>query len=64
MDAGKVAADYQTPELTVTGVETEIAPSMLLADSLGVGVLMVLSTCAAGVRILCRRPKEILSEMS
>ena len=64
MDAGKVAADYQTPELTVTGVETEITPSMLLADSLGVGVLMVLSTCAAGVRILCRRPKEILSEMS
>ena len=35
MDAGKVATDYQAPELTVTDVETEITPIMLLADAGG-----------------------------
>ena len=39
MDTGKVATDYQAPELTVTDVETEITSTMLLADSLSVGVL-------------------------
>ena len=64
MDAGKVATDYQAPELTVTNVETEITSYMLLVDSLSVGVLIVLSTCAASVLIFRKNPKDILSEMS
>lgn len=64
MDTGKVATDYQAPELTVTDVETEITSTMLLADSLSVGVLIVLSTGAASVLIFRKNPKDILSEMS
>lgn len=64
MDSGKVASDYQAPELTVTDVKTEITLTMLLADSLSVCVLIVLSTCAASILIFRRNPKDILSEMS
>lgn len=64
MDAGKVATDYQAPELTVTDVETEITPIMLLADAAGVSVLIIVSTCAAGILIFRKNPKDILSEMS
>ena len=64
LNAGKVATDYQAPELTVTGVKTKITSVMLLADSLSVGVLIVLSVCGASVLIFCRNPKDILSEMS
>ena len=64
MDAGKAATDYQAPELTVTDVKTEITSYMLLVDSLSLGVLIVLSACAASVLIFRKNPKDILSEMS
>lgn len=64
MDAGKVATDYQAPELTVTNVETEITPFMLAADAGGVSALIIISTCAAGILIFRKNPKDILSEMS
>ena len=64
MDAGKVATDYQAPELTVTNVETEITPVMLLADAGGVSALIIISICAAGILIFRKNPKDILSEMS
>lgn len=64
MDAGKVATDYQAPELTVTNVETEITPVMMLADAGGVSALIIISTCAAGILIFRKNPKDILSEMS
>ena len=64
MDAGKVATDYQAPELTVTNVETEITPFMLVADAAGVSALIIVSTCAAGILIFRKNPKDILSEMS
>lgn len=64
MDAGKVATEYQAPELTITNVETEITPFMLLVDILSVGILIVFSTCSAGVLIFRKKPKDILSEMS
>lgn len=64
MDAGKVATDYQAPELTVTKVETEITPFMMAADAAGVSALIIVSTCAAGILIFRKNPKDILSEMS
>ena len=64
MDAGKVATDYQAPELTVKNVETEITPFMLTADAAGVSALIIASTCAAGILIFRKNPKDILSEMS
>ena len=64
MDAGKVATDYRAPELTVTDVETRITLEMLLADGAAVTGLTAVSTCAAGILIFRRKPKEILCEMS
>lgn len=62
LDAGGTATEYQAPELTVTDVETELTPAMLLADGLCVGALILLSTGAAGVLILRRKPADILKE--
>lgn len=64
MDAGKVATDYQAPELTVQNVETKITPFMLASDAAGVSALIFVSTCAAGILIFRKNPKDILSEMS
>ena len=64
MDAGKVATDYQAPELTVTDVETKITPEMLLTDGAAVTGLIAVSTCASSILIFRRKPKDILSEMS
>ena len=64
MDAGKIATDYQAPELTVTDVETKITPEMLLTDGAAVTGLIAVSTCASSILIFRRKPKDILSEMS
>ena len=61
MDAGKVATDYQEPELTVTGVRTEVTAPMMAAGGLGVGALILISTSAAGILILRRNPRDILA---
>ena len=60
LDAGGTATEYQAPELTVTDVETELTPAMLLTDGLCVGALILLSTGVAGVLILRRKPADIL----
>ena len=49
---------YQEAELTVTKVQTELTPPMLLADAAGVAILLVLSTSAAGVLISGRNRKK------
>lgn len=65
-DEGKVGVDeyYQEAELTVTEVQTKLTPLMLFADVAGIGILLVLSTSAAGILIFRKKPKEILCEMS
>ena len=65
-DKGKVGVDeyYQEAELTVTEVQTKLTPLMLFTDAAGIGILLVLSTSAAGILIFRKKPKEILSEMS
>ena len=60
LDAGGTATEYQAPELTVTDVETELTPAMLLTDGLCGGALILLSTGVAGVLILRRKPADIL----
>lgn len=64
LDAQKTATEYEAPQLTVTQVQTELTPAMLLTDALGIGGLILISTCAAGIFIVCKKPKDILSEMS
>lgn len=64
MDQGKVSTDYQAPELTVTGVETRITGGMLIADGVILASLITLSVCGAGILILRRKPRDILSSMS
>lgn len=63
-NAGKVATDYQAPELTVTSVEANLTPEMILADFFGITGLILLSVSAAGSLILVRKPRDLLSEMS
>ena len=58
---GKVATDYQEPELTVTGIRTEVTVPVMAAGGLGVGALILISTSAAGILILRRNPRDILA---
>lgn len=60
----QVATDHKDTKLTITGVKTEITKEMMVEDSLGIGVLILLSTSAASIFILRKNPKNILSEMS
>lgn len=65
-DEGKVSVDeyYQEADLTVTEVQIELTPLMLLSDAAGIVILLGLSISAAGIFIFRKKPKEILSEMS
>lgn len=63
-DQGMVATEYQAPELTVTHVDVQITPAIAATDvccSIG---LILFSTATAGIMILKKSPKQILSEMS
>lgn len=64
INEGKVATDYQEPEQEIQEIEVSITPNMYLLDGASVLVLITVSVFAAGIIILRRNPKEILSEMS
>ena len=63
LDQGKVSKPYEEPEQTVTGIHAEITPDIMAAGGLGVAVLTAISVGAAGILILRRNPKDILSGM-
>lgn len=62
-DAGRVMYGSAQPEQTVMGVEVEITGEMRLLCGGSVLVLIAFSVGAAGIPILRRRPREILSEL-
>lgn len=64
LNSGKVAADYQKSEQTVTKVNADITTEMMFLDGTGVIALITLSVLIAGTSIIKRNPKDILSEMS
>ena len=62
---GMVSADgYTAPDMEIQDVEIHITPSMFAKDSAAIGILLVMSVSIAGITIMRKKPKEILSEMS
>ena len=62
---GMVSADgYTAPDMEIQDVEIHITPSMFAKDSAAIGILLVVSVSIAGITIMRKKPKEILSEMS
>ena len=63
-DAGKVMFASQQTEQTVMGVDVKITEEMWLLSGAGVIVLIVVSIGIAGIPVLRKKPREILSELS
>lgn len=63
-DEGKVSTDYVKPELSIQGVEIKITAKMIVADIGAIAGLLVISISVAGITIMRKQPKEILSGMS
>lgn len=63
-DIGKLGSDYIEPDQTVTGIEVDVTAKMIVADGIGITLLVVVSVLTSGIIILRKRPKDILSEMS
>ena len=63
-DAGKVMFASQQAEQTVMGVDVKITEEMWLLSGAGVIVLIVVSIGIAGIPVLRKKPREILSEQS
>ena len=62
---GMVSADgYTAPDMEIQYVEIHITPSMFAKDSVAIGILLAVSVSIAGITIMRKKPKEILSEMS
>lgn len=54
----------QQAEQTVMGVDVKITEEMWLLSGAGVIVLIVVSIGIAGIPVLRKKPREILSELS
>ena len=68
LDEGKVASSDESSDeksgQKIQDVHTEITSWMLVQDALGIAGLTVISVWMAGLAILKKAPKDILSEMS
>ena len=63
-DAGKVMFASQQAEQTVIGVDVKITEEMWLFSGADVIVLIIVSIGIAGIPVLRKKPREILSELS
>ena len=64
MNADKVTASHTSADQKVVGVSVEITNEMLILCSAGTIALVGFSIGMAGITILCKKPREILSELS
>lgn len=62
--AENVATDWVAPELTVEHTSVQITEEMVIKDIIAVIGLVTISVSFAGISIMRKKPKEILSEMS
>ena len=61
----QVFADgYIAPDLEFQTIEIEVTSDMLVKDTIAIGGLLLVSVSVAGIMIMRKKPKEILSEMS
>lgn len=64
MDADKVSNSSERTEQTVVGVNVEITNDMFLICGAGMIVLVGIAIGTAGIAVLKKKPKDILSELS
>lgn len=64
MNAGKVLTEYRESEQTVVGVSVAVTDEMMVFCGLGMISLVGASVGVAGISILRKKPKDILSELS
>lgn len=64
IDADKIAAEFEKPEQTVTGVDVTVTGGMMGACGAGIVLLTGISVGAAGILLLRKKPTAILSELS
>lgn len=60
----QVATEYRESEKEITGVEVKITTEMVVLSGSGILLLLVISVSVAGISIMRKKPKQILSEMS
>lgn len=63
LDSGKVSTEYKLDQ-SITDVNVEITADLLMIDGLVIIVLITTTITIAGVTILRKQPKDILSEIS
>ena len=63
-DEGKVAKPYEEAEQKVVDVQADITWEIILLDAVGVTLLIAISITTAGIIILRKHPRDILSQMS
>ena len=63
-DADSISTDRVAPELTMKGTEIVITGKMVATDAAVIVTLLFVSVSVAGISIMRKKPKEILSEMS
>ena len=64
MNADKVAYSHGNTDVKVTGVEVEITDTMLSFCGVGMTALICFSIGIAGIPVLRKKPRAILSELS
>lgn len=64
IDANKVAAEFEKSEQIVTGVDVTVTGEMMELCGVGIILLVGVSVGAAGISVLRKKPKTILSELS
>lgn len=59
-----VATEYPEQNQTISGVQTSVTGKIIAVDAAAITVLLFVSVMTAGISVMRRKPKEILSEMS
>lgn len=52
------------PDQKVIGVQIEVNSKIIVIDAIMLSVLLISTVSTAGISIMRKRPKEVLSEMS
>lgn len=64
MDANKVSTDFEVSKQAVTSVEVTVTSEMMELCGIGIFLLVSVSVGAAGIFVLRKKPRTILSESS
>ena len=63
-DENEMVNGYIAPDLKIQDVEVHITKEMVLMDIGMISGILIIAVLVAGITIMKKRPKQILSEMS